>query len=97
MGGSDQRKGKEPALFDDKFPEGMRILVVDDNPVCLKVLEVFLRCCKYKRELKSPSPPFPQYIIINVHVIFYFYVYSNDGDGCKDGLEYVEGWRGGAV
>jgi two-component response regulator (ARR-B family) len=70
MGGSDQRKGKEPALFDDKFPEGMRILVVDDNPVCLKVLEVFLHCCKYKRELESPSPPFPQYIRINGHVIF---------------------------
>uniref|UniRef100_A0A0D9XRI9 Response regulatory domain-containing protein n=1 Tax=Leersia perrieri TaxID=77586 RepID=A0A0D9XRI9_9ORYZ len=31
----------------ENFPEGMRVLAVDDNPVCLKVLEVTLRHCKY--------------------------------------------------
>ncbi|XP_015693656.1 two-component response regulator ORR25-like [Oryza brachyantha] len=30
-----------------KFPEGMRVLAVDDNPVCLMLLETLLRRCKY--------------------------------------------------
>ncbi|XP_071681643.1 two-component response regulator ORR25-like [Lolium perenne] len=48
MVSGNQRKGKEVTLVEDKFPQGMRVLVVDDNPVCLKVLEVLLRSCKYK-------------------------------------------------
>lgn len=31
----------------DQFPVGMRVLAVDDDPVCLKVLETLLRRCKY--------------------------------------------------
>ncbi|KAG8075131.1 hypothetical protein GUJ93_ZPchr0006g42849 [Zizania palustris] len=31
----------------DKFPVGMRVLAVDDNPVCLKIMEATLRFCKY--------------------------------------------------
>ncbi|VAI71287.1 unnamed protein product [Triticum turgidum subsp. durum] len=31
----------------DQFPAGMRVLAVDDDPVCLKVLEVLLRRCQY--------------------------------------------------
>ncbi|KAF7094112.1 hypothetical protein CFC21_096456 [Triticum aestivum] len=31
----------------DQFPVGMRVLAVDDDPVCLKVLEVLLRRCQY--------------------------------------------------
>ena len=56
MVGGDQSQGKEPVHVENKFPEGMRVLVVDDNPVCLKVLEFLLRRCKYQRELESPSP-----------------------------------------
>ncbi|XP_073360677.1 two-component response regulator ORR22-like [Aegilops tauschii subsp. strangulata] len=33
---------------EDKFPEGLRVLVVDDDRVCLKVLEALLRHCKYQ-------------------------------------------------
>jgi two-component response regulator (ARR-B family) len=44
------RHGKERrALEMDKFPEGMRVLAVDDNRVCLRVLEILLRECKYER------------------------------------------------
>ncbi|KAK1420948.1 hypothetical protein QVD17_22932 [Tagetes erecta] len=32
----------------DKFPIGMRVLAVDDNPTCLKLLEGLLRKCQYK-------------------------------------------------
>ena len=32
----------------DKFPIGMRVLAVDDDPTCLKVLENFLRACQYE-------------------------------------------------
>ncbi|XP_050232238.1 two-component response regulator ARR12 isoform X2 [Mercurialis annua] len=30
-----------------KFPEGMRVLAVDDDPICLKVLETLLKKCDY--------------------------------------------------
>ncbi|KAL5547412.1 hypothetical protein UlMin_002643 [Ulmus minor] len=32
----------------DRFPVGMRILAVDDDPICLKVLENLLRKCQYQ-------------------------------------------------
>ncbi|XVF48453.1 hypothetical protein PTKIN_Ptkin03bG0191100 [Pterospermum kingtungense] len=32
----------------DQFPVGMRVLAVDDDPICLKVLENLLRKCKYQ-------------------------------------------------
>ncbi|CAI8587311.1 unnamed protein product [Vicia faba] len=31
----------------DRFPVGMRVLAVDDNPTCLMVLDKLLRQCKY--------------------------------------------------
>jgi two-component response regulator (ARR-B family) len=31
----------------DQFPIGMRVLAVDDDPTCLKVLENLLRRCDY--------------------------------------------------
>lgn len=31
----------------DQFPVGMRVLAVDDDPVCLKVLETLLLHCQY--------------------------------------------------
>ena len=31
----------------DQFPVGMRVLAVDDDPVCLKVLENLLQRCQY--------------------------------------------------
>jgi len=35
----------------DRFPVGMRVLAVDDNPTCLKVLENLLRKCQYQGSL----------------------------------------------
>jgi two-component response regulator (ARR-B family) len=70
IAGGDQRKEKEDAPVGNRFPEAMCVLVVDDNPVCLKALEVFLRCCKYTCELKCISPHLPQYIRMNGHIIF---------------------------
>lgn len=31
----------------DQFPAGMRVLAVDDDPLCLKLLEALLRRCQY--------------------------------------------------
>uniref|UniRef100_A0A453T9K8 Response regulatory domain-containing protein n=1 Tax=Aegilops tauschii subsp. strangulata TaxID=200361 RepID=A0A453T9K8_AEGTS len=45
MGGDERQRMEAPA--GDKFPEGLRVLAVDDDSVCLKVLEVVLRRCKY--------------------------------------------------
>ncbi|KAG9455955.1 hypothetical protein H6P81_000463 [Aristolochia fimbriata] len=33
---------------EDEFPVGMRVLAVDDDSACLKVLETMLRKCRYK-------------------------------------------------
>lgn len=32
----------------DNFPVGMRVLAVDDDPICLKLLEGLLRKCQYQ-------------------------------------------------
>ncbi|KAE8714005.1 Two-component response regulator ARR12 [Hibiscus syriacus] len=42
MGGSHGEDGGK-----DRFPIGMRVLAVDDDPICLKVLENLLRKCQY--------------------------------------------------
>nr|GFB95118.1 two-component response regulator ARR12-like [Tanacetum cinerariifolium] len=31
----------------DRFPIGMRVLAVDDNPTCLKLLDGLLKRCQY--------------------------------------------------
>ncbi|KAE8774229.1 Two-component response regulator ARR12 [Hordeum vulgare] len=41
-----QRERMEDATV-DQFPEGLRVLAVDDDCVCLKVLEALLRRCIY--------------------------------------------------
>lgn len=33
------------------FPSGLRVLVVDDDPLCLKVVGHMLRRCNYEGEL----------------------------------------------
>ncbi|KAF7104537.1 hypothetical protein CFC21_105429 [Triticum aestivum] len=45
--GGDRRQMMVNAA-EDKFPEGLRVLVVDDDRVCLKVLEALLRRWKYQ-------------------------------------------------
>lgn len=32
----------------DQFPAGLRVLVVDDDPTCLMILEKMLRHCNYE-------------------------------------------------
>ncbi|CAI5969028.1 unnamed protein product [Closterium sp. NIES-65] len=42
------------------FPRGMRVLVVDDDPLCLMILERMLRRCNYQAPFfPPPSPPLP--------------------------------------
>ncbi|XP_051196419.1 two-component response regulator ORR24 [Lolium perenne] len=49
MASGERRHGKEPAVVaEDNFPDGLRVLAVDDDPVCLRVLEAVLRQCNYK-------------------------------------------------
>lgn len=31
----------------DQFPAGLRVLVVDDDPTCLMILEKMLKACQY--------------------------------------------------
>lgn len=46
----DRLVGEEVAAG-DRFPVGMRILAVDDDQTCLKVLESLLRKCQYHGSL----------------------------------------------
>lgn len=39
-----EQRRDEPS---DQFPVGMRVLAVDDDPICLKLLETLLRKCQY--------------------------------------------------
>ncbi|GJN29470.1 hypothetical protein PR202_gb17696 [Eleusine coracana subsp. coracana] len=43
----DEKQGLVMGRERDQFPVGMRVLAVDDDPVCLKVLETLLRRCQY--------------------------------------------------
>ncbi|KAK9665788.1 hypothetical protein RND81_14G136400 [Saponaria officinalis] len=45
MGSMSLPIGRKPVP--DKFPAGLRVLVVDDDPTCLIILEKMLRTCKY--------------------------------------------------
>ena len=38
------------------FPAGLKVLVVDDDPLCLKVVEHMLRRCNYQGEPLKPQP-----------------------------------------
>lgn len=40
-------------------PAGLKVLVVDDDLLCLMILERMLRQCKYAGEWPLSSPPFP--------------------------------------
>ncbi|GMH12478.1 hypothetical protein Nepgr_014319 [Nepenthes gracilis] len=39
-----QRNGDQ----NDRFPMGLRVLAVDDDPICLRLLETLLRKCQYQ-------------------------------------------------
>ena len=39
-----EQRRNEP---NDQFPVGMRVLAVDDDPICLRLLETLLRKCQY--------------------------------------------------
>lgn len=39
---------KSGDVVSDKFPVGLRVLVVDDDPTCLRILEKMLRNCHYE-------------------------------------------------
>ncbi|CAM0909153.1 unnamed protein product [Alopecurus aequalis] len=60
MADGDKRHGKEPsaaaeAPAEDKFPEGMRVLAVDDDPVCRRILGALLGICKYNATVVSDA------------------------------------------
>lgn len=39
---------KSSEAVSDQFPAGLRVLVVDDDPTCLRILEKMLRNCRYE-------------------------------------------------
>lgn len=42
------RKSCRDGVVSDDFPAGLRVLVVDDDPTCLRILEKMLKKCRYE-------------------------------------------------
>jgi len=54
-----------------EFPAGLRVLVVDDDPTCLTILEKMLRTCRYEGENLAPdSIYFPFLIFSFISLVF---------------------------
>jgi len=49
-------------VFGEDFPVGMRVLAVDDDQTCLKLLEKFLLMCKYNGSFPFFLLSFSQFI-----------------------------------
>ena len=45
----------ELVVISDQFPVGLRVLVVDDDVTCLRILEQMLRRCRYQGPSVRPS------------------------------------------
>ena len=43
-------------ITNPRFPAGLRVLVVDDDPLCLRIVEKMLKRCQYEGAAKSLSP-----------------------------------------
>lgn len=41
-------------VVSDQFPAGLRVLVVDDDPTCLRIMEKMLKTCQYQGGLIVP-------------------------------------------
>lgn len=54
----------------DRFPVGMRVLAVDDDPTCLKLLENLLRRCQYHGLTFFFSHYFLKLFFINFYAFF---------------------------
>ncbi len=51
-----------------QFPTGLRVLVVDDDPLCLMILERMLRLCHYKGEILFDMPSHGMAHITNIYI-----------------------------
>lgn len=54
--GGQAGEGDLSALPAALFPAGVRVLVVDDDPLCLTIVEQMLRKCSYQGMLVLPCP-----------------------------------------
>lgn len=41
------------SFVSDHFPAGLKVLVVDDDPTCLRILEKMLRICLYEGKIQA--------------------------------------------
>lgn len=48
ISGNSRALAKADSTSCDSFPAGLRVLVVDDDPICLLILDKMLRRCQYK-------------------------------------------------
>ena len=45
---------EEPRTDWESYPVGLKVLAVDDDPLCLKVVEQMLKRCNYEGEFARP-------------------------------------------
>jgi len=56
----------------EQFPVGMRVLVVDDDVTCLKILEHMLQRCRYRGEFDR----LVNLIFLGEKLVFFGYIYE---------------------
>ena len=56
----------------DQFPAGLRVLVVDDDPTCLRILEKMLRICLYEGTIQASFVMSCNFICVFLECFFPF-------------------------
>ena len=102
--GEEKMQGIE-VVVEDNFTKGLRVLIVEDDPISLKILESLMCNCKYHRaplDLQAFSNPLESslYELFSMNNIFSQFNFvqtkqcSNDGDGCIDGTKDAQEGEG---
>ena len=102
--GEDKMQGREEVV-EDNFTKGLRVLIIEDDPVSLKILESLMCNCKYHQaplDLQAFSNPLESrlYELFSMNNVFsqFDFVHTkrcgNDGDGCTDGTKDAQEGEG---
>ena len=55
----------------DQFPAGLRVLVVDDDPTCLRILEKMLGTCLYEGTIQASFVMSCNFICVFLEYFFF--------------------------
>lgn len=70
---------KATEMVSDQFPVGLRVLVVDDDPTCLRILEKMLQTCLYAG-LFQFQLPFVYFLFLGFSLLILFFHFWGSHD-----------------